>query len=136
MFRRDKAVFWFQLGLRMRQRHGYQKESHKCRCFHSGIVPQKPNLPSRTATVGVNRQAIALIDLVSPAIEQTIGDRGVGVDSAVAEEGPVAADVLEGLQVDVADQNFFAVVRGFDEDSAEGIAEEGCAPKFESVAGS
>jgi hypothetical protein len=69
-------------------------------------------------------------------VEEALGDGGVGVDAAVAEERPVAADIFEGLQVDVADQNFFAVVRGFDEDSAEGIAEEGCAPKFESVAGS
>jgi hypothetical protein len=48
------------------------------------------------------KQAVTLIDPISASIEQAIGDWGVGVDSAVAEEGPVAADVFEGLQVDVA----------------------------------
>src|SRR5882672_7584258 len=75
------------------------------------------------------------LTLFLPSIEQTIGDGGVGVDAAVAEEWPVAADVFEGLQVDVAHEDFFAVVRGFGQDAAKGIAEEGCAPEFESLAG-
>ncbi len=58
-----------------------------------------------------NRRFHSLTDLLS--IEQAICDRGVGVDSAVAEEWPVAADVFESLQVDVAHEDFFAVVRGF-----------------------
>ena len=40
-----------------------------------------------------------------------VGDGRVGVDAAVAQERPVAADVFQRLQVDVADQDFFAVVR-------------------------
>src|SRR5580704_12452347 len=81
------------------------------------------------------KEEVTLIDPILTSIEQAIGDRRVGVDSAVAEEGPVAADVFEGLQVDVADQDFFAVVRGFGEDSSEGVAEKRCAPEFQSVAG-
>ena len=46
--------------------------------------------------------AITLADLILPSIEQTIGDGGIGVDSAVAEEGPVAADVFERFQIYVA----------------------------------
>jgi hypothetical protein len=58
-------------------------------------------------------QAITLIGPILPSIEQTIADWGIRVDAAVAQKRPVAADVFEGLQVDVAHQNFFAVVRGF-----------------------
>ena len=46
----------------------------------------------------VEDRPLGLIDPILPSIEQTIGNRGVGVDSAVAEEGPVAADVFEGLE--------------------------------------
>src|SRR5258706_8377491 len=76
-----------------------------------------------------------LIDPILASIEQTIGDWRVRIDSAVAEEWPVAADVFEGFQVDVAHQNFFLVLRGFSQHAAEGIAEEGCAPEFQSLAG-
>jgi hypothetical protein len=56
------------------------------------------------------KEEVTLIDPILTSIEQAIGDWGVGVDSAVAEEGPVAADVFEGFQVHVAYQDFFAVV--------------------------
>jgi hypothetical protein len=55
--------------------------------------------------------------LVSPSIEQSIGDWRIGVDSAVAEKRPVAADIFESFQVHVADEDFFAVVRGFRDDA-------------------
>src|SRR5580658_9139293 len=38
-------------------------------------------------------------------------------------------------QVDFAEQNFFLVVRGFGEHTAEGIAEERASPEFEAFAG-
>ena len=38
----------------------------------------------------------------------TIG--GVGVDAAVAQEGPVAAHVFHGAEVYFADEDFFLVV--------------------------
>src|SRR5690349_21501600 len=43
-------------------------------------------------------------------VQKPVGDGGVGIDSAVAEEGPVAADFFEGFQVDVAHQDFFAEI--------------------------
>ena len=70
------------------------------------------------------RQAVTPMGQILPSIDQAIGNRRVGVDSAVAQERPVAANFLESFQVDFADQDFFAVVRGFGEDAAEGIAEK------------
>ena len=36
-------------------------------------------------------------------VDKAAGDGSVAVDAAVAEKGPVAADVFQGLQVDIAD---------------------------------
>ncbi len=55
----------------------------------------------------------------------------IGVDAAVAEEGPVAARffALRGVALD--NENFFFVVGGFGEDAAEGIGDERISPEFE-----
>ena len=55
----------------------------------------------------------------------------IGVDAAVAKEGPVAAGffALGGVALD--DQNFLFIVGGFGEDAAEGIGDEGVSPELE-----
>ena len=68
-------------------------------------------------------------------VDQPVCDRPIGVDATVAQEGPVAANVFQCFQIHIADENLLAVVRGFGEHSAEGIAEERSAPELESLAG-
>ena len=89
----------------------------------AGCAEWAPTPDWQTGSNCRNR-GFALIDPILSSIEQAIGNWCVGVDSAVAKEGPVAANVFEGLQVDVADQNFLAVVGGFGQDATEGIAEK------------
>jgi hypothetical protein len=62
--------------------------------------------------------------------EPAIGDDGIGVDAAIAEERPISASLfaLGGITLD--DKNFFLVVGGFGENLAEGIGDEGIAPKL------
>src|SRR5208282_5014675 len=57
-------------------------------------------------------------------INQAVRDGRIGVDAAVAQEWPVAANVFQRFQIDVADQDFLTVVRGFGEHAAEWIAEK------------
>ena len=66
--------------------------------------------------------------------EVAAGDAAVGVDAAVAQEGPVAAGVFEQGAVDFGDEDFFAVVRGLRDDAAEGVGDEGAAPELEACA--
>ena len=43
-------------------------------------------------------------------INYAAGDWPVGVDAAVAQERPIAANVFERFQIDIADQDFLAIV--------------------------
>src|SRR5581483_6715827 len=86
----------------------------------------------RTSVMATSNRALVR-DIV--LVDETAGDRGVTVDTAVAQEWPVAADVLERLQVDFAHQNFFSVMGTLGEHSPERIAEKRSAPEFESLAG-
>ena len=63
--------------------------------------------------------------------EPAVGDGLVGVDAAIAEEGPIAAGLfrLRGIAFD--DQNFFLIVGSFFQDAAERIGNERVAPEFE-----
>jgi len=63
--------------------------------------------------------------------EKPIEDGAVCVDAAIAQERPAAADFFHDGGVAFDDERFFFIVRGFGEDAAEGIADEGCAPEFE-----
>ncbi len=58
----------------------------------------------------------------------------VGVDAAVAEEGPVAANLLLQLDVHLGEEDLFLVVAGLGDDAAEGIGDEGAAPELEARA--
>ena len=55
----------------------------------------------------------------------------VGVDAAVAKEGPVTAGFFALSGIAFNDEDFFFVVRGFGENAAEGIGDERVAPEFE-----
>jgi hypothetical protein len=55
----------------------------------------------------------------------------IGVDAAVAKEGPVAAGFFALRWVAFDYQNFFFVVRSFGEDAAEGICNERVSPELE-----
>ncbi len=57
-------------------------------------------------------------------VEETLLDSLIGVDAAIAEEGPVAADIFEMGEIDFAVQNFFSIGGGFGDDYALRIAEE------------
>ncbi len=62
-------------------------------------------------------------------VEKAFGDALIGVDAAVAKEGPVAAGVFEKLAVDFGEEDLFFVVRGLGEDAAEGVGDEAAAPE-------
>ncbi len=56
------------------------------------------------------------------SIDQPAGDAAIAVDAAIAQEGPIAPDVFQRLQVDFTYQDLFFVVRGLCNDPPEGIA--------------
>src|SRR6266852_3208074 len=102
-----------------------------------GFISDQPNAwRAVLALDGRGRPSLHGLCRVRGSIDQPAGDLGVAVDAAVAQEGPVAADVFQGVQVDFAYQNFFLVLRGFGDDFAEGVAEERASPKFQAVPGS
>ena len=65
------------------------------------------------------------------SVKEAAGNATVGVDTAVAEEGPVLAGDLGEFGVDFGDQNGFFRVRGFGENAAEGVGDEGASPELE-----
>src|ERR1700730_16861223 len=67
------------------------------------------------------------------SIDQPVGDVGIAVDAAVAQEGPVASDVFQNAEVDLAHQNFLVVVRGLSDNAAERVAEKGASPEFKAI---
>ena len=57
-----------------------------------------------------------------PLIDQTAGNRGVTINSAVTQERPVAADVLQCFHINFAHQDLFFIMRAFNDHFAEWIA--------------
>ena len=49
-----------------------------------------------------NVRSLGVFDTDLTSVQQSTGDGGVGINTPVAQEWPVAANVLEGLQVDIA----------------------------------
>src|SRR5438270_1979003 len=68
------------------------------------------------------------------SIQKPMHNAAVTINAAVAQERPVAADIFKMLQIALADQDFFLVVRGFYDDPPEGIAKKRSAPKFQAFA--
>ena len=67
-------------------------------------------------------------------LSKPLRDRPVGVDAAVAQKGPVAANLLLQLHVHGAQQDLFLVVRRLGQDAAKGIGQERAAPEIKSRA--
>src|SRR5690349_1651781 len=61
-------------------------------------------------------------------------DAAIAINAAVAQEGPVAADVFQMLQIALADQDLFLVVRSFHDDASKRIAEKRSTPEFQALA--
>src|SRR5712691_8120519 len=70
----------------------------------------------------------------APLIQKPLRDAAITVNAAVAQEWPVAADVFKMFQIALPDQNFFFILRGFDNDPSKGIAEKRSAPEFQALA--
>src|SRR5439155_22641358 len=71
----------------------------------------------------------------SSPVEQALGDRRVGVDAAVAEEGPVAPYLLLVGEVALDDEHLLGAARGRLQHDAEGITRERRAPELEPAVG-
>src|ERR1700739_194606 len=67
-------------------------------------------------------------------IEEAAHDGAVGVDAAVAQEGPVAARVFEQAQVDFADEDLFLVMGRLGDNAAKGVGEERSSPELKAWA--
>src|SRR5205085_1523895 len=57
----------------------------------------------------------------------------IGVNAAIAQERPVAADLLDAAAVAFHDERLFAILRRFRQHLAERIGNEGRAPKLEAA---
>src|SRR5882724_9151013 len=68
-------------------------------------------------------------------VNQPTGDRSIGIDAAVTQEGPVAADIFEVSQVHFAEQDLFFVMRSFGDDATKRVTKEGSSPEFEAFSG-
>src|SRR5690348_15215529 len=69
------------------------------------------------------------------SVQEAMRDGTVAVDAAVAQERPVATNVLELPQVHFTDQNVFVVVWRLRQHLAEGVAEKRTAPEFQASTG-
>src|SRR5580765_97507 len=72
--------------------------------------------------------------LCGPLIQKPVRDAAIAVNTAVAKERPVAADVFQVFQVTLADQDFFFVMRCLNNDASKRVAEERAAPEFQAFA--
>jgi hypothetical protein len=90
-------------------------------------------MPWREGLVRFGKRKIWRCEGNQASINHPSRDIAVGVDAAVAEEGPMAADLFQPLQVAGYDQVFLGVVIRAFEQAAERIADEGRAPELQAV---
>src|SRR6266849_3459210 len=67
------------------------------------------------------------------SLEPSLQNGGVGVNAAVAQEGPVAANILDAARVALDHKDFFLVGGGLGEHLPEWIGHEGMPPEFKTV---
>src|ERR1022692_3546657 len=72
--------------------------------------------------------------MFAPSIDHPLHDGSVGVDTAVAQEGPVAAHAFDHARVAFHDQRLIGIA-GLGEQAALRVGNEGTAPELEAAAG-
>ena len=65
--------------------------------------------------------------------KKPFGNPFVGIHAAVAQEGPVAARLLDQRAIDLAQHDLFRIVPGLGDDAAEGIGQKAAAPELDSL---
>src|SRR5260370_6729841 len=75
---------------------------------------------------------VSHLDSTESFAEPAVQDGLVGVDAAVAEEGPVAAGFFAFGGIAFDDENFFLVIRSFGNHLAERVCDKRIAPEFQS----
>src|SRR5713226_6935762 len=88
--------------------------------------------PAAPGRIGLRERLV--IFCRSLPVNHAAGDGSVGVDAAIAQEGPIAANLFQVAQVNFAEQDFFFVMRCVCQHSPERIAEERSSPELESLA--
>src|SRR6202042_3356661 len=68
-------------------------------------------------------------------IQETGRNRRVSFNAPVTQKGPIAARILDGLQIDFLDQDGFAVMRRLGQNAAKGVSDKRAAPELEPDAG-
>jgi hypothetical protein len=68
----------------------------------------------------IPRDGQTVLGGLSPAF----GEIAVGVDPAVAEEWPDPAEVLDGLEIQIVEEDLLAVRAGFGDQFAIGVGDE------------
>src|SRR4249919_1628017 len=67
------------------------------------------------------------------SVAESLEQVAVGVDATVAQEGPDAAHVLAAAQVDVGDQQFRRIARGFGDELALRAEHVAAAPEIDAA---
>ena len=78
---------------------------------------------------------VGCYNLEKMLVDQPFGEIAIGVDAAVAEEGPVGAGLVDFAEVEFDDEGFVFFDAGFGEDFAGGAGDEALAPELDAVAG-
>ncbi len=98
-----------------------------------GQPSQVASCGSHSAGMGYPSAAgMALIADSRDRCRGSAGDRPVGVDPAVPQEGPIAPDFLDASQVDLAKDDLLSVHGGLGQDHALRVAQKRAAPELDS----
>src|SRR5471030_1292172 len=68
------------------------------------------------------------------SVDKSLGDAAVGVDAAVAQEGPVRARDVDSREVDGHEEDFLLLRSRLRDDPAARARHKALAPEFEAVA--
>src|SRR6476646_12087574 len=91
-------------------------------------APTRPACDSRVHEGSVARFATLS---TGPSIQKPACDAAVAVNAAVAQKGPVTADIFQVFQIALANQDLLFVMRRLNNDPSKGIAKEGAAPELQ-----
>src|SRR5438105_2993969 len=67
-------------------------------------------------------------------VEKAMCNGAIAVDSAVAQERPVAARFIDGIEIDFSVEDFLLIMGSLGQHASEWIAEKRCAPKLKAGA--